>query len=341
MFYIDKYAPLHVDNSFFHKEILNQLKLMSKDTMIPNIIFYGPPGSGKNTIIRLFLQMIYDSDINKISEVSYNVTGSGNIISEIKIKQSNYHIIIDPNTNNNFDRYIVQDVVKEYAKRVPFNIFKTNMLFRTILINNTHKLSYYAQTSLRRTMEKFSTNCRFILCSSSLSKVLDPLRSRCLVININRPSIDELFEYILDISFKENIKLSLTNMKNILVLSNCNIKKALWLLESLKYNLNLYNSYNDCITCIVNKLKSKQTIIDLDQLIKYLYKIITTNINGSQIIKDIMIEICKIPNISEISKYHIIITAAKCESRLIKGRREIIHLQSFLCNIIRILKSNK
>ena len=89
---------------------------MSKDGDVPNIIFYGPDGSRKSTVIRLFLEMIYDKDINKGIKVIYNVTGSGNITTEIKIKQSNYHIIIEPN-NNNFDRYLVQDVCKRICKK--------------------------------------------------------------------------------------------------------------------------------------------------------------------------------------------------------------------------------
>lgn len=336
MFYIDKYDPINIDDAFFHKNVLQQLEIMSKDNMVPNIIFYGPEGSGKSTLIRLFLEMIYDKDINKIADVTYNVTGCGNTPNEVKIKQSNYHIIIEPN-NNNFDRYLVQDVVKQYAKRTPFNIFKTKMSFRTVLINDVHKLSYYAQTSLRRTMEQYSNNCRFILCSTSLSKVLDPLRSRCIVLNINRPSDDELFEYILYVSIKENIKISLKETSNLLKLSNGNIKNALWMLETYKHDLSLLSSYDECIQTIVEKLENKK-IKELDFIIEYFYKIIITNISCSKIIKDIMIELCKSKNISEVSKLQIIQLAAKYESRLIKGRRDIIHLQAFICNVINILK---
>ncbi len=334
MFFIDKYSPQNVDEMHFNTDIIEQLKAMSKDSDMPNVIFYGPEGSGKSTVIRLFLEMIYDKDINKISEVTYNVTGSGNITNEIKIKQSNYHIIIEPN-NTNFDRYLVQDVVKEYARRTPFNIFQTDIKFRTVLINDVQKLSYYAQTSLRRTMEKFSSNCRFILCSSSLSKVLDPLRSRCNIFNTRRPTEHQLIDYVLYVSAKEDINIELKDLICIEKISNGNIKDALWILENKKNHIGPYNSYNRAIKDIVEQLRTRK-VDSLDETIDTFYKILITNIPGSKIIKDITNEFVN-KDITETTKHHIINVAAKYESRLVKGRREIIHLQPFIYAVVHIL----
>src|SRR3990167_878267 len=109
------------------------LKIMSADDSIPHVIFYGPEGSGKKTIINLFLEMIYDKDVHKLEDCIYKVAGSGNKITEVIVKQSNYHIIIEPN-NNNFDRYLIHDIVKEYAKRRSLGIFKTIRQFKMVVI---------------------------------------------------------------------------------------------------------------------------------------------------------------------------------------------------------------
>ena len=133
MFFVDKYAPKKVKDAFFHKEELNKLKTMSKDDAIPHIIFYGPSGCGKKTTINIFLEMLYDEEVHNLVNSVYNVTGSGNNSTQVTIKQSNYHIVIEPN-NNNFDRYLIQDVVKEYAKRVPLGVFTSQKFFKTVLI---------------------------------------------------------------------------------------------------------------------------------------------------------------------------------------------------------------
>ncbi len=335
MFFIDKYNSKIEFNTILHSDIIEQLKKISKDFTIPNIIFYGPSGSGKKTIINSLLEMIYDSDVNKLSEVVYNVTGSGNIVSEIIVKQSNYHIVIEPN-NNNFDRYLIQDIVKEYAKRTPFNIFKTNIMFRTVLINNVNKLSYYAQTSMRRTMEKYSKNCRFILCSDSLSKVLDPLKSRCLSIRVNRPTDIELTYFLMEIIINENMKLNLNEIIKIIKLANGNIRELLWLIEMKKYKLSLINSYNNCINKIIKYIEMKKTG-NLDIILNLMYTMLITNISGSQIIKDIIIRLGYSENINYELKYQIFHIGAKYEKRLIQGRREIIHLKSFILHVFFIL----
>jgi DNA polymerase III delta prime subunit len=108
---------------------------MSKDEAIPHIIFYGPEGSGKKTMIRLFLEMLFDSSVHRTVDVAYKVSGSTSKNKVEKIKQSNYHIVINPK-NNNYDRYLIHDIVKEYAKRKSLGAYKTDRSFKVVSINN-------------------------------------------------------------------------------------------------------------------------------------------------------------------------------------------------------------
>jgi DNA polymerase III delta prime subunit len=235
MFLIDKYTPKNIDDIFFHKELYELLQLISTDDAIPHIIFHGSEGSGKKTLIKIFLEMLFDATVHDLDDVPYSVTGSGNKVADEMIKQSNYHIELEPN-GNNFDRYLIHDVVKKYAKRTSLKVFKTNRKFKIVLINNIDNLSPSAQFSLRRTMEDNSDNCRFILWCNSISKVIKPLRSRCKCLRISAPKNIDMMDYILTISMRENINISLNKMCFILNESDGNIKKALWLLQIYKNN---------------------------------------------------------------------------------------------------------
>ena len=55
------------------------------------------------------------------------------------------------------------------------------------------KLTRDAQHSLRRTMEKYISSCRVILCCNSTSRVIPAIRSRCLAIRVAAPTIDEVY----------------------------------------------------------------------------------------------------------------------------------------------------
>src|SRR3989304_7297743 len=168
MFLIDKYVPTSFTDFEHNCKIFDVLNKMSRDNSLPHMIFYGKEGSGKKSIINIFLEKIYGPGVRNPTETIYYIKGSSNNIKPISVKQSNYHIVIEPN-NNNFDKYIIQKIVKEYARRGPL-LIGNNRVFRIVLINNLDKLSYYAQTSLRRTMEKFSTTCRFIMWTRSISR---------------------------------------------------------------------------------------------------------------------------------------------------------------------------
>lgn len=335
MFFVDKYCPLNIEDAFFHRDILNRLLTISKDESIPHIIFYGPMGSGKKSLINLFLQLIYDSSILNVENSVYKVSGSGNNETDVIVKQSNYHIIIEPN-NNNFDRYLIQEVVQEYAKRMPLNVFSCKKVFKTVLINNVDNLSYYAQTALRRMMEKYSDTCRFILWCRSLSRVIEPLNSRCLSIRIPSPSDDELFSYIYKISIEENISLSLPEYIQIIENANGNIKEALWSLELRKTGEIDGNIYDDEIKRIVEII----LLCKIEYAVKIralFYSIMITNIGETKILRDLLDELLMCEQIPIKCKYNIIASAALYEHNLMRCRREIVHLEAFVQSVMFIL----
>ncbi|ARF09429.1 replication factor C small subunit [Indivirus ILV1] len=318
-----------------HKKELDILKKMSDDESIPHIIFYGPEGSGKKTIINKFMSMIYNDQLIKTNDTIYKVEKNGNNATDVIIKQSDCHIVIEPN-NNNFDKYLIQDVVKEYARRGPLNVFDKKKSFKMVLINGVDNLSYYAQTSLRRTMEKFSGNCRFIMWCRSLSRVIEPIRSRCFCFRIQAPSDGDILELLAKISFKESINLKLKDFTEIISRANGNIKKALWLAQFKKYGISYETSYEKSIRKITELLLSCNVSAELE-IRSHIYNIMITNISGTKIMKDIVNCIFLSKNFNEKSKLGIAEIAAKYEHNMIRGRREIIHLEAFIFGVMNIL----
>jgi replication factor C subunit 3/5 len=362
-FLVDKYIPKNINNiydplykyynnltnetnndwkqnspskCYFHMDILEKLKIISNDDGMPHIIFYGNPGSGKKTVINLFLEMIFDNSIYNLDDSKYIVTSSGNIENEVFVKQSDHHIIIEPN-NNNFDRYLIQDIVKEYAMRYPLCIFEKSRNFKMVQINNLDNLSYYAQTSLRRTVEKYSKTCRFILWCYSLSKVIEPLRSRCLCIHIPTQTNDELVKWTFNIASLESIKLNLNVLTNIVDSSNGNLKNILWKLDMYRYCGTITNCYQKALIDLIDEIMHGR---DIALMRNYIYMMMITNISSNVIIKDILnIILFKIHKYKKDKIFKIIDAASTFEYRLSKGRRDIIHIESFLITVISTLHS--
>jgi replication factor C subunit 3/5 len=341
MFLFEKYKPNGVHNLLFNKEIMYQLIDIASNENIPHIIISGQKGSGKKTLLRFFLEYLYDSNVNNLTKTKYTISGSSTK-KEIEIMRSNYHIIIEP-TNTNYDKYILQEIIRQYAIHKSFDFFQKRK-FKTIVIYNIENLANNSQTALRRTMELYASSCRFIMICNNLSKILDPLRSRCRLFCVPSPSIKEISNAIVHIAVLENIWLG---DKLDFIIKNCNnsYKKAIWLLEMIRLDcdpkIELDKTFDSVTELILNSKKSKNLIKLFDDEIRNnIYNILITNTKGFEIIYTLMEKLIEKIDDDEINT-KIIHFASNAENNMIHGRREITHIDYFVASVIRELILSK
>jgi DNA polymerase III delta prime subunit len=261
MFYIDKYIPKNINDIFFHHDIYKILEVMSTDSSIPHLLFHGPNGSGKKTMVNIFMEMLFGKSIHSVKDVKYIVSGSGNTETEEQFKQSFHHIFIEPKGNNH-DRYLIHDVIKVYVSKARYNLVESKHHFKLVVINNVNIMSESVQFSLRRTIEKYSDQCRFIIISNSISKIINPIASRCKCILVKSPSPTEIIDYANYISLKENINLTIDRSAYLLQLYNGNIKNILWRLQMYKLNEIYIEKIKEKLTDIKNLLKHIEVNFD-------------------------------------------------------------------------------
>jgi replication factor C subunit 3/5 len=214
-----------------------------------------------------------------------------------------------------------------------------------VIIDKIDDLSYYAQASLRRTMEKYANTCKFIFISNQLSKINEPLKSRCLVIRVPLPTDIMVMNIILTISTKEKLNLSFPEMKEILERSENNITKTIWMLEMKKFNVSIdKGNWTDILDTIVELITSydnystKNMLEVIKTTRELLYILFITNIDFHLVIRKLMILfIEKIDCID--TKYKIIDTTSVFELRIAKGTRYIIQMEAYLIQIISILNN--
>lgn len=136
-----------------HPSILEKLNYFHEIHKIPNIIFHGPSGSGKRTIVNEFIQKIYDGDKEKIKNMVMNVNcahGKG-----IKF---------------------IREELKFFAKT--HIISNGGDIFKSVILLNADKLTMDAQSALRRCIELFSHSTRFFIVIEDKYKLLKPILSR-------------------------------------------------------------------------------------------------------------------------------------------------------------------
>lgn len=109
---------------------------------------------------------------------------------DVNIVSSNYHIELTLSDAGIYDRLVIQDILKEIAQTQNVDL-NAKHRFKVVVINEADSLSRDAQSALRRTMEKYMANLRLVLCATSTSKIIAPIRSRCLLLRVGAPSDDE------------------------------------------------------------------------------------------------------------------------------------------------------
>ena len=340
MFLVDKYRPDTREHSYFHNDILDMLEIMSKDNSIPHIILHGPTGSGKKTITSIFLRMLFGENVKNSKLISYEIESSGGKKTPEKVKQSSYHIEINP-TGTNYDRYLIHDIVKQYAKSKSLNtIFEKNKQFKLVLINDIDNLAPGAQMALRRTMEIYSDKCRFIMICNCLSKVLKELQSRCIKQRIPSPSDSDIFKYIYRVSIDENININLDTYTKIITRADGNIKEALWELEFLKFGYEKNTEYVNTITKMTDLILVAK-LENIKHIREHFFNLTITNYTGIYILKDLLNSLYMSKKIVDKTKQQIISKGADIEYRFMKGRREIIHFDAFIASTIKYIHGEK
>ena len=311
---------------------------------LPHLLFYGPEGCGKEFVVDILLEKIFTKKSTMLQETEYTINGYGNSKTKVMIKQSQHHIMIEPN-NNGFDKYLIQEIIEDYAKSEIIQVLKYKRLYKIVIINLIDNLSYYAQASLRRTMEKYANTCKFIFISNQLSKVHEPLKSRCMMIRIPAPTYTMIMSTIMNIAIKEQIKLTGNNIMDIISYSKNNINKAIGMLELVSYNIPLDKMWYKVIDLLVDMIMdtsqyNKNGIFDMIEGARnMMYQLFITNIDFHTVIKTIMIEIKKRVDNNKFI-YAVICETSKFENRISQGTRHIIHMEAYIIKLIDLYYKN-
>lgn len=147
-----------------HQNIHNKLDVFIKNRKIPNIIFYGPNGSGKTYILNRFIQQVYGGDKNAMK---------------------NY--VMRANCAHGKGIRFIREELKFFAKT---NIdLKEGAIFKSVILTNADKLTIDAQSALRRCIELFSSSTRFFIVVENKDSLLKPILSRFCDIYIPPPVI--------------------------------------------------------------------------------------------------------------------------------------------------------
>lgn len=293
------HRPEYIKDYLFQPSANILRNLLKKE--IPNLILYGPSGSGKKSLLYTFLKEKY----NILPQTTKSIAKTFKIGSkeiDIPYFYSNYHIELSVSDLANNARVILPQLISTIGSTK--NIIHSGC--KILVLHHAEYLDSYTQNMLRRFFEIYSHTCRFILMTRRINAIIEPLQSRCLVLRVPAPSNDQI---------NTLIKTSDTHR---------NLKK-IWLEQYVHLPENPIIPY---IKCMIQKKYTNPREI--------LYQLLVKNYDFLEITRDIY-EIFRQQIKDENKLKQIICILAKYSRRLLSGTRDIMHLEAMIFNLNSIL----
>ena len=150
--WVEKYRPTTIDECILPKGIKKTFQDFVERGEIPNMLLSGPPGIGKTTVAKALC--------NQLGSDFYVINGS--------------------------DEGRFLDTVRNSAKNFASTVSLTSdSKHKVIIIDEADNTTSDVQLLLRASIEEFSRNCRFIFTCNYKNKIIDPLHSRCSVVDFS------------------------------------------------------------------------------------------------------------------------------------------------------------
>ncbi|MCD5425912.1 MAG: replication factor C small subunit [Methanosarcinaceae archaeon] len=200
--WIEKYRPFTLDAVVGQQDAVSRIKSYIATKNLPHLLFSGPPGVGKTaTAISIARELFKDTWRENFTEL---------------------------NASDERGIDVVRTKIKNFAKTAPMG----GADFKLIFLDEADALTADAQSALRRTMEQFTSNCRFILSCNYSSKIIEPIQSRCAVYRFRPLSDDAIKHRIKFIAEKENLSIAEDGIEAIEYVAQGDMRKAINALQA-------------------------------------------------------------------------------------------------------------
>ncbi len=314
--WVEKYRPKTLDEIVDQEEVVARLKGYVERKNIPHLLFAGPPGTGK--------------------------TASAIALARDLFGENWRDNFIEMNASDERGIDVVRHKIKEFARTAPINA-----PFKIIFLDEADALTADAQAALRRTMEMYSKICRFILSCNYISRIIEPIQSRCAVFKFKPVPPEAMRKRLLEICEKEGVEITEDGLEALIYVSGGDFRRAINALQgaaALNKKVDANAIYQITATARPEEIRDlldsalkgnfMQAREKLDRLM------VEYGMSGEDVVSQLFKEIVS-SSMDEKLKVTLIDKLGEVDFRLTEGANERIQLDAYLAFLANVKYSKK
>jgi len=306
--WVEKYRPDKVEEIVGQDAIVERLIGYVATKNMPNMLFAGPPGTGKTTAALALSRGLFGE---------------------------NWHInFLELNASDERGINVVRGKIKDFARTQAMGGG-----FKIIFLDEADALTKDAQNAMRRTMERYSNVCRFILSVNYSSKVIEPIQSRCAIFRFRPLKDEDIKNRLIHIKNKEKLKVEDDGIDAILYLGRGDLRKAINLLQSA-------SAFGDITEEVIYQVGGMVRPDDIKKLLILAIEsefmkardalrklVITSGVSGEDVVAQFHREVFDLP-ISNEDKVKLAGVIGEYDFRIKEGSNELIQLEALLAQFV-------
>ncbi len=307
----EKYRPRTLDEVVGQDEIVRRLKSYVKSGNLPHLLFAGPPGVGKTACAICIARELYGEEAWHSNFTELNASDERGI-------------------------EVVRSKIKNFARTAPLG----EASFKIIFLDEADQLTEDAQSALRRTMEQYSTTCRFILSCNYSSRIIEPIQSRCAMYRFRPISNKAIRKRLQQIALQEGLHITKEGFEAIEYVARGDLRRAINILQAasvLSSEIDADTIYKVTATARPEEVRElvelalKGDFLKAREMLDVL--LIEYGLSGEDIVDQIHRIIFEL-GVSDEVKIRLIERLGEVDFRLTEGANERIQLEALLAQFM-------
>lgn len=202
LLWVEKYRPKTLSEVVNQAEVVRRLQKFVEEKNMPHLLFAGPPGTGKTTVALALAHDLYGEEWRRY--------------------------VLELNASDERGIAVIRSKVKEFARsKLPGTV-----PFKIVVLDEADNMTADAQQALRRIMEMYVETTRFILIANYLSKIIEPIQSRCALFRFVKLVKDDVIMRLRYICEQEGIKCHPEGLEAIYEITEGDMRKAINILQA-------------------------------------------------------------------------------------------------------------